>query len=198
MEMNKTTHKESPSGPPPAEIVEAGHEPLDIKVGPVVKFIVGLTVLGVVSAVGLWGLLKLFESQAEKREPRVSPMMSQEQRLPPEPRLQMAPGSISEVTGTGYAKGPDYEMQSQREGEDQQLNSYGWVNQGSGTVRIPIDLAMKLIVQRLPAPPSGPQSPAGASTTEAAQPGSPAQKKPLGISLPTAASSGRVAEPRKE
>jgi hypothetical protein len=32
--------------------------------------------------------------------------------------------------------------------EEQQLHSYGWVDQGAGSVHIPIDQAMQLIAER--------------------------------------------------
>jgi hypothetical protein len=43
------------------------------------------------------------------------------------------------------------------EHEDSILNSYGWVDQKAGIVRIPIERAMDIVAQRgLPAPPPGP------------------------------------------
>jgi hypothetical protein len=62
---------------------------------------------------------------------------SQEPRLPPEPRLQTNPrGDLADLRG----------------GEEQTLKSYGWVDKSAGVVRIPIDEAMKIVVQKgLPA-----------------------------------------------
>lgn len=52
---------------------------------------------------------------------------------------------------------------------NQSLYSYGWVNQQAGTVRIPIDRAMDLLVQRgLPVHPQAP-SESGNTTTEKTQ-----------------------------
>ena len=57
--------------------------------------------------------------------------------MPPEPRLQIHPRE---------------DLQDLRASEDAILNSYGWVDKNAGIVRIPIDEAMKLILQRgLPA-----------------------------------------------
>jgi hypothetical protein len=51
----------------------------------------------------------------------------------PVPRLEVRPGaSLAEL----------------RAAEDVDLNSYGWVDRNAGTVRIPIDRAMELILQR--------------------------------------------------
>jgi hypothetical protein len=60
-------------------------------------------------------------------------------RLPPEPRLQTDPRD---------------DLEHLRETEDRVLESYGWVDRDAGVVRIPIDQAMRLAVERgLPARP---------------------------------------------
>jgi hypothetical protein len=62
-------------------------------------------------------------------------------REPPEPRLQTNPRE---------------DLQKFREQEDTVLTSYGWVDRNAGIVRIPIEEAMKLTVQRgLPTRPEG-------------------------------------------
>jgi len=184
------SHTDTHGGPSEA-IVKAGHEPDQVDVRPVAKFGAALTIFAILAYLGLWGLLKFFESERVKNQPRLAPMASEQERLPPEPRLQMAPGSKSEL------KSPDYEMVQQRQAEQDQLNSYGWANRNAGTVRIPIDEAMKLIVSRLPTQPTGAQAPSMAGGTQpGTQPGT-GQGQP-GIQLPTGSSSGRTAEPRKE
>jgi hypothetical protein len=56
-----------------------------------------------------------------------------ERQSPPGPRLQVAPAKdLDEVRAT----------------EDSVLNSYGWVVPNAGVVRIPIDRAIELVVQR--------------------------------------------------
>jgi hypothetical protein len=51
----------------------------------------------------------------------------------PQPRLEVKPGaSLAEL----------------RAAEDVDLNSYGWIDRNAQTVRIPIDRAMQLIVER--------------------------------------------------
>ena len=51
----------------------------------------------------------------------------------PQPRLEIKPGaSLGELHAA----------------EDSDLNSYGWIDRNAGTVRIPIDRAMELILQR--------------------------------------------------
>jgi hypothetical protein len=61
--------------------------------------------------------------------PPRSPLYGQ-QELPPEPRLERVPG---------------LEFQKMRAAQEQQLNSYGWMDKSTGTVRIPIERAIDLI-----------------------------------------------------
>ena len=53
--------------------------------------------------------------------------------LPPKPRLEVD---------------PDLDLATKRAAEEAALHSYGWVDRPAGTVRIPIDRAMELLVQR--------------------------------------------------
>jgi hypothetical protein len=43
---------------------------------------------------------------------------------------------------------PAHYLEQLRQGEDEKLNSYGWVDQKAGTVRIPIDRAMDLLIEK--------------------------------------------------
>jgi hypothetical protein len=51
----------------------------------------------------------------------------------PQPRLEVKPG---------------VDLAELRAAEDADLNSYGWIDRNAETVRIPIDRAMQLILQR--------------------------------------------------
>jgi len=69
------------------------HEASDVSVSGVLKFVLALTVMGVVVFVLMWGLFRLLDRQEETKEPPPGPMaMSPQERLPPEPRLQAAKG----------------------------------------------------------------------------------------------------------
>ncbi|MGH9764781.1 MAG: hypothetical protein ACREAC_28430, partial [Blastocatellia bacterium] len=77
-------------------------------------------------------------------------------------------------------------VQAYDQQERKKLDSYGWADQSKGEVRIPIQEAMKLVLQRgLPTKPATAALPAGVPQ----QPG---------IQMPTGSSSGRVSERRKE
>jgi hypothetical protein len=110
------------------------HETTDVDIRGILSFGAGLIVVGIFVAFIVWVLFKYFDSrEAHRVAPEYPLAATQEQREPPEPRLQVDP------------KGDLQELRTQ---EDQTLNSYGWVDKNAGVARIPIEDAMKLTVQR--------------------------------------------------
>lgn len=105
--------------------------------------VIGLFLAGLVVATGLvllliWGLFDYYATGRVRRERPPSPLADVRQ-IPPEPRLQ--------VSGAA-------DLAAFRAKEEAELQSYGWIDRKAGTVRIPIDRAMDLILQRgLPATP---------------------------------------------
>lgn len=122
--MDETRHPQDP---------RLGHETTDVNVWAVGKFGIALVVVCVLSLAMLWGLLKYFQSeQATRMATTVEPT-----KLFPEPRLQRTPV-------------PD--LRSIRAEEDKLLDSYAWVDQKQGIVRIPVALAIDVLAKRgLPA-----------------------------------------------
>ena len=86
----------------------------------------------------IFGLFRLFEARDGVKVAAEYPLAAaQGHRDPPEPRLQTDPRQ---------------DLADMRAKEDEQLQSYGWVDRNAGVVRIPIDAAMKLTLERgLPA-----------------------------------------------
>jgi hypothetical protein len=115
------------------------HETSDVNVPSVLGFGAGLIVSGLVISLLVWALFLYFSEQAARRGSTVAGL-TQQQTLPPPPRLQTNPrGDLLEL----------------REAEDRVLTTYGWVDRNAGVVRIPIEQAMKLTVERgLPTRPS--------------------------------------------
>lgn len=73
--------------------LDVTHEASDVSVSGVAKFVLALTVLCVVVFVLMWGMFRLLNAQEAQKEPPAGPMaMKPDERLPPEPRLQAAPG----------------------------------------------------------------------------------------------------------
>jgi hypothetical protein len=160
--------------------VEVTHETSDVSVRGVMTFVVVLTVATAVISLGLWFLFNYFNRQeAQQRKP--GPMaLSQQERLPPEPRLQGAPGfGVSTQTGqkTNLELGPPQaEYRVLREQWDAVLRG-GLKDQSGNTVGIPIDQAIEKVV-------SGEGLPA--RTKQA-----PGKLDDYAISIPTDTSSGR-------
>ena len=73
--------------------VDVTHEASDVDISSILKFVMGLTVLGVVVFVLMWGMFRLLSAQEAEKEPPPGPMaMTEQERLPPPPRLQAAKG----------------------------------------------------------------------------------------------------------
>jgi hypothetical protein len=111
------------------------HEPTDIPLtGTTRVALVTLAVIGVIMLVvyGFWGF---FVSQARKADQPKPPLAEKDygNRLPPTPRVQATPGD---------------DLARYRAAQDGKLASYGWIDKGSGTVRIPIDRAIALVAER--------------------------------------------------
>ncbi len=82
--------------------IDVTHETSDVHIGGIVKFVIGLTIFTVAVYVLMWGLFRALESREVKQEPPPGPLaLSQAERLPPEPRLQGAPGFAEELQKAG-------------------------------------------------------------------------------------------------
>ena len=86
--------------------VDVTHEVSDVYVGGIAKFVVALAILMVAAFILMWALFVSLEKTA-RDSPR-SPMA--EDRLPPEPRLQGAPGFAEELDKSVAAKETKPEM----------------------------------------------------------------------------------------
>ena len=114
------------------------YETSDVDVRSILTVGAGLAGGTIAVAVVVWLLVVFLTGRSAQTGPREFPLaVAHEQRLPPEPRLQTNPRE---------------DLADLRRAEDQVLDSYGWVDKDAGIVRIPIDDAMRLTVQRgLPA-----------------------------------------------
>jgi len=118
----------------------ARHERSDVNIRAVILFGLGLILAGVVVYFFTSLLFTLFSAREAKLETPPSPLLPVGAiRLPPEPRLQLAPG---------HPTHPLEEMKQLRASEEAVLNSYGWVDQRAGFVRIPIEEAKRLALQK--------------------------------------------------
>ena len=114
------------------------YETSDVNVRAILTVGAGLAGITVAVAAVIWLLVLFFTGRSAQTGPREFPLaVTHEQRLPPEPRLQTNPRE---------------DLADLRRAEERVLDSYGWVDKDAGVVRIPIDDAMRLTVERgLPA-----------------------------------------------
>jgi hypothetical protein len=70
-------------------------------------------------------------------------MMGKPSPVPVVPRLQPFPNNLPPIAST-----PVTDMAEMRSAEDEALNKPGWVDQQKGIVRLPIETAKQLVVQR--------------------------------------------------
>lgn len=109
------------------------HERKDVDV-PALFFIAFLLLLlGIVIFIVVAAMMHYFKAhEPAVTEGRANIPETQGEQFPP-PRLEVKPGaSLAEL----------------RAAENADLNSYGWIDRNAGTVRIPIDRAMQLILER--------------------------------------------------
>lgn len=164
--------------------VEVTHETSDVNVRAVLTFVLVLTVATAVISLGLWMLFRYFNAQEAKEKP-AGRMASQRERLPPEPRLQAAPGFA--VT---LENGERINLQNQAPQAEYRVLKDQWdrvlrgelKDQSGNSVAMPIDQAIQQVV-------SGEGLPTRTKTA-------PNKLQDYAISLPTAASSGRETEKR--
>ena len=169
--------------------LDVTHEASDVSVSGVAKFVGALTVLCMVVFVLMWGMFRFLYAQEDIKEPAPGPMaMSPLERLPPEPKLQAAKGFGVKLENGEWVnlenREPEAEYRVLLEQWESNLKcSSAHELQVEQTGCLPIDEAMQQVAAGLP---TRKQSGAAASIDD------------YGLTLPTAASSGRMTEKGKE
>jgi hypothetical protein len=149
------------------------HEVSDVQVKPILYFGIGLVIAAVVIQFAMAWLFDIFEAREKKIEDkhRQSPLAAERQRIPPEPRLYLAPKNVNQANPNVVMDNPIQEYRKLRAEEDAKLNDYNWVDQNAGVVTIPISEAKRLVLQRglLVSRPAPAQAQANAAPMTAAQ-----------------------------
>jgi hypothetical protein len=171
MSEDKITNQPTPDQPMLNQqmINRDGFEHEDLSPNGVFYFLAGLALLGLVIYLLMFGMFRVLDSYARAHQPPLSPLATpqadtrsvthENTQTFPQPRLE---------ENERMQLGPFIEEQ------DQKLATYDWVDKNKGTVRIPIDRAMELIVERgLPVRPQG----ASPEKSPAAQTSAPAKKQ---------------------
>ncbi len=110
-----------------------GHEERDAPIRTIVLTMLGLAVGAAICVMIVYGIFWYLADHPLRTGP-VNPLATNEQQqIPPKPRLD--PNSTEELG----------ELRSY---ENRILDTYGWTDKEQGTVRIPIDKAMELELQK--------------------------------------------------
>jgi len=110
----------------------------------VLMFCVILIVTAIVAHIAVLYLFKAFDNNQKAKDPILSPLTPRQQQLPPEPRLEAAPNTLDIKKQLFDSQ----DVEALKQDAQQQLKSYGWVDDKNGIVRIPIKDAMKMIVEK--------------------------------------------------
>jgi hypothetical protein len=134
-EIDRFTHGATEPHPPrDLSDPENRHEHRDVNVFALGKFAIGLVIVSIF-CIGLVAGVFQFLLHREGGVPasRMESPAQDARQLPPEPRVEETPAR---------------DLQEMRAAEEKILTSYGWLDQSAGTVRLPIDRAMNLVVDR--------------------------------------------------
>jgi hypothetical protein len=123
---------------------QEGFERQDLTAQGVFAFLISLAVGGVLVYFVVWGLYDFMDARQRSHQPQQSPLAKQSEA---DPRI-VSPDEIAKFPQPRLEQNERVEINDFRLKEEQTLNSYGWVDEKSGTVRIPIERAMQLVSQR--------------------------------------------------
>jgi hypothetical protein len=111
---------------------DVGYETTDVDPQTLLMWVGGLAAMILLSIVVAWVFFDVLAGYAQRADPKISPLAPTEKAPAPEPKLV-----IDEP----------HDLASVRKQEEQVLDGYGWVDKGSGLIRIPVSRAMELVVQ---------------------------------------------------
>jgi hypothetical protein len=123
---------------------QEGYERQDLSAQSVFAFLISLVVGGVIVYFIVWGLYHFMDARQRRHQPQQSPLIKQ---VETDTRV-VSPDEINKFPQPRLERNERIEINDFRLKEEQTLNSYGWVDEKAGVVRIPIERAMELVAQR--------------------------------------------------
>jgi hypothetical protein len=131
---------------------ETHHETSDVNVRGLFWFLIIFIAFAILTHLSVWIMFKQFAKMARHTSapPLTEMARPASARIPDAPRLQPFPTRVpnGEVLPPNSST-PAVDMVEMRAHENQVLNSAAWVDRQKGIVRIPIETAKQLAVQRL-------------------------------------------------
>jgi hypothetical protein len=124
-----------------------GYERQDLQVSGILYFLLTIVVVVMICLFGMRGLFAFLDHREKALQPAVNPLLT---NVPTDTRRIADPDEYLKKTFPDPCLETDERNQLNKESvrEEGVLYSYGWADEKAGTVRIPIERAMDLIVQR--------------------------------------------------
>ena len=141
MAIKDAAHKTTKETLPPAD--RSG-----INTRAVLIFCAALVITAIVVHIVLLFLFRAYDERLKSKDPVLSPLTPKQQQLPPQPRLEASPNTLSVDKQLFDPRG----LGTFNQQANDQLNNYGWVDDKNGIVRIPIQEAMKKVVEQAKQP----------------------------------------------
>lgn len=113
------------------QVGDVSYEKKDIDVVGIFLLVLLLAVLLTVSLMGVWGLVHFLNK--EHRENRRTTVAVERSATFPAPQLEVIPGRA---------------LAKDKVTQQTNLHAYGWMDRGKGVVRIPVERAMQLLLER--------------------------------------------------
>jgi hypothetical protein len=108
-----------------------GYETRDVRLAPLVGVVVALHLVIVLVALGVVRLFDGFAADAAERDAAPNPLATEEP----------VPGPLLQAD-------PTVDLALHREREARSTTEYAWIDRGTGVVRIPVERALELLVER--------------------------------------------------
>lgn len=128
------------------------YERRDIRVAGVLYFLLALLIAGGIAHFIVRGLWDYLNNRYETSQPNVSPLVKapskDTRRIPEQYKGNYQQYLQDQFPAPQLEINERTELNDVRLREENILSTYGWVDQNAGTVHIPIDRAMDLLVQR--------------------------------------------------
>lgn len=122
-----------------------GYERQDLQVSGILYFLLTLGIMTALCALGIRGLYAFLEHREKLSQPAVNPLVT---NIPADTRHVPRDYEEKAFPDPLLEKDEHTKIDDLRLKEEKTLYSYGWVDEKAGTVHIPIDRAMDLLVQR--------------------------------------------------
>ena len=131
---------------------ETAHESSDVNVRALIWFFIIFVVFAIITHLVLWGFYKmLVKSETRRGAPPMTSVARPSDASVPQNQPLLQPFPRESETGEVIAPNrntPVTDLVDMRRAEENVLTTYDWVNKEQGVVRIPIEVAKDLVVQR--------------------------------------------------